>query len=711
MRKFYPAFIAICLLLSALTTYSQSGTYGNNVLTERPNTPMSEMVNGFIEILPLSYASSPGVKYPVFIFLEGQSQFGNGGSELSLLYGLNEGMFPDIVRNNLFPNSYVVGGNTYEFIVIVPQIRRQVQTGRPSAEQMASPAEVNDIVNYVMQNYRVDEDRVYLSGLSLGGGSTWNYAGQSTTYGNRLAAIVPFSGASNLDDNLTRDDNIAAANLPVWTFANSEDVVYRDLAQEYIDAINAIPAHTADAYITIYTRPPGDHNSWTQPLQGGSINAPGGEPDNIFLWMLNQTRSLTAPVFATLSAGSDQTLNLANGNMVVGASSVTFSDGTITLTGTATPAPGRTIASTQWVRVDGNGGTITTPNALSTTVTGLKPGTYTFQLRATDDQGLITVDNQVVTVNAPPENRYRRVEAEAFTAVSAGPLVERSYIDEGPAYGVGFLSPGTWLEYSLPGLAAGSYSLYIRYVSPFGNPGVQIFNGTTTYNTTLTSNGSTWSTVRVDITMPADGTLRFTSQGSEWNFNSFELVRTSSILPVRFVYFNANCTGNGVSLQWKTSMEQDSKNYSIQRSTDGVNWSEIGNVLAAGQSTDGRTYTFVDRNSGNSRTLYRIVQFDIDGRSSMTGIVRGNCAGKGSTVSVYPNPSHGNSTLSLSLVQASKVSLSIIDGRGAVVRRTQLQLPAGNTSIPLNMQGYASGVYTIKVDFDNQSQTIQLAKN
>src|SRR5678815_916866 len=351
----------IAFLLFTVQSFSQTGQYGNNILTERPNTPINEMINGYIEVLPVSYASNPTKRFPLFIFLEGQSQFGNGGpTELKTLYGLNEGMLPDIIRKGLFPNSYVVGGTTYEFIVIIPQFRRQVQAGREYSKQMGSPAEVNDIINYVLQNYRVDVTGVYLSGLSLGGGSTWNYAGESVANANRVAAIVPFAGASSLNDNPSRDDNIAAANLPVWTFVNSEDVTYRPLAQQYIDAISAIPAHTADELLTIYNRPGGDHNSWQQPLQGGNTLEGGntggtGNPSNIYVWMLGKSRpGLAQPAFATVNAGGDQVLNLANGSMVLNTNSVSFNGATVNLNGSASAAPGRTISITQWLRVDGN---------------------------------------------------------------------------------------------------------------------------------------------------------------------------------------------------------------------------------------------------------------------------------------------------------------------------------------------------------------------
>jgi hypothetical protein len=529
----------IALLLLSVTSFSQNGPYGNNVLTERPNTPINSMINGYIEVLPASYASNPGKRYPVLIFIEGQGQFGDGGpTELKRLSGTNEGMLPDIIRQGLFPNSYTVNGTTWEFIVIVPQFRRQVQTNRPYSQQMGSPTEVNDIINYALQNYRVDVRRVYLSGLSLGGGSTWNYAGETVSYANRVAAIVPFAGASNLNDNPSRTNNIGNSNLPVWTFVNSGDDTYRPLAQQYVDAISAIPAHTEDDLITIYNRAAGDHNSWQQPLQGGNTLEGGNTggtnyPTNVYSWMLQKSRpSLVQPAFASVNAGSDQMLNLANGSMVLASNGISFNSATATLNGSVMAAAGRSIVSTQWELVDGSGGTITNPNSLSTTVTGLKPGTYTYQLRATDDQQLTTVDNVVVTVNAPTENKYKKIEAEAYSAKNAGsstPLIEESYLDEGAAAGLGYLSASTWMEYTLSGITPGTYSLYLRYISTYGNPGVQITvdNGTT-YNVSLASTGSWTTSNKVDVTLGANSMIRFQSGGDLWNFDYFELGLTSA---------------------------------------------------------------------------------------------------------------------------------------------------------------------------------------
>src|SRR4029079_8366706 len=200
--------------------------------------------------------------------------------------------------------------------------------GRPPAEQRLSPTEVNDVINYALQYYKVDVNRIYLTGLSLGGGSTWNYPGQDVAYGNRLAAIVPFAGASQLSENTSRDDNIAAANLPVWTFVVNTDEPYRTNAEEYVNAINAI--HPNQAMMTTFIG--GDHiDAWKKPLEGsgtGSLTYP-----SLYEWLLTNQRSLTQPAFAAVNAGNDEPVNLQDGSMILGTNSLSFNGATAPLDG------------------------------------------------------------------------------------------------------------------------------------------------------------------------------------------------------------------------------------------------------------------------------------------------------------------------------------------------------------------------------------------
>jgi hypothetical protein len=85
---------------------------------------------------------------------------------------------------------------------------------------------------------------------------------------------------------------------------------------------------------------------------------------------------------------------------------VTTTSTSVTLNGSGSDPDG-TIASYAWSKVSGSGGTITSPNSASTTITGLSVGTYTFRLTVSDDKGATGSDDVTITVNSvpPPPNQ------------------------------------------------------------------------------------------------------------------------------------------------------------------------------------------------------------------------------------------------------------------------------------------------------------------
>jgi predicted peptidase len=96
----------------------------------------------------------------------------------------------------------------------------------------------------------VDEDRIYLTGLSMGGYATWAWA---TLQPGRFAAIAPIAGG------WAPEDACKLKELPIWAFHGAKDsVVPVGPHQQMIDAINACGG---DAKFTVY--PDADHDSWT----------------------------------------------------------------------------------------------------------------------------------------------------------------------------------------------------------------------------------------------------------------------------------------------------------------------------------------------------------------------------------------------------------------------------------------------------------------
>jgi hypothetical protein len=162
----------------------------------------------------------------------------------------------------------------------------------------------------------------------------------------------------------------------------------------------------------------------------------------------------------------------------------------------------------------------------------------------------------------------------------------------------------------------------------------------------------------------------------------------TSVLPLDLISFAASWKGNEAFLNWKTENEKNVKQYGIERSLNGSEFSEIGKVVPNNQSSN--SYSYTDSNipfSLSSDFYYRLKMIDIDGgisysvveklnKSSMTGMI------------VYPNPVYN-----IVQIAVSKISTIIItDQTGKII--VQKTLNAGTNS--LTVAHLQVGVYYIK---------------
>ena len=357
-------------------------------MTARANTVVDGNINGFYESLPGSYDANPGKKYPLLIFLHGIGELGNGGSALSLVLrnGPPMQIYNQVVKgvNANFPDPVVVNGQSFEFIVISPQMRAWGNQGN-----------INTLIAYCIKNYRVDEQKIYLTGLSMGGGITWEYAGTSVANSEKLAGLVPVAGASY--PTAYKVAPMVTAHLPVWATHNHIDpTVTPTYTTTYISLLQQAGADPAPQ-MTIF--PDAGHGGWLKTY--GGPNTPGVVQNgmNVYQWMLQYRRvgdhvelekgsGTTTPSVFTVSAGSDVTITLPTNS--------------VKLTGTAT-VQNETVSTTAWKQVSGpstatisNGGTITP------TVSGLVAGTYVFEVDLTSASGKTASDQVTIKVNPAP---------------------------------------------------------------------------------------------------------------------------------------------------------------------------------------------------------------------------------------------------------------------------------------------------------------------
>lgn len=197
---------------------------------------------------PADYGKDEGKKYPVILFLHGAGERGTDVSK---------------VKVHGPPKLLAAAGTDLavkDFIVISPQC---------PAEQWWEPHELIALLDDVLQKHpQHDPDRVYLTGLSMGGYGTWDLASR---YPSRFAAIAPICGGGD-----ARRAARALRNMPTWVFHGEKDrVVPIEQSEQMVEALKKAGN---DVKFTRY--PEADHDSWTE-----TYNNP-----ELYAWFLQHTR-------------------------------------------------------------------------------------------------------------------------------------------------------------------------------------------------------------------------------------------------------------------------------------------------------------------------------------------------------------------------------------------------------------------------------------
>ncbi|WP_276485222.1 PKD domain-containing protein [Paraflavitalea pollutisoli] len=320
---------------------------------------------GFYEYKPYDYNPSLNPKYPVIIFLHGIGERGNGTTDLPSVLGNGT---PAVIKAG-HSMRFFWNGKWETFLVLIPQLSKNYGWWQNFY--------VDEMIKYAKENLNVDPNRITLTGLSLGGGGVWGWAGASTANASTLNCIgLCCATCPNINFS-----NLTNTNTPVWAFhAKDDPTVGEGCTGASIQAIEKLnPA--VKPYYTMYAT--GGHSIW------GAVFDPGYDKQNpnIYEWFLGQNKSLPVNKRPVANAGAAQTVTI-NSTVTLNASGSTDADGKLV----------RYI----WTKKSGPGfGTITTPVSTDgkTTVTGLiSAGTYVYEVKVVDDRCDWTFATVTITV-------------------------------------------------------------------------------------------------------------------------------------------------------------------------------------------------------------------------------------------------------------------------------------------------------------------------
>ncbi len=181
---------------------------------------------------------------------------------------------------------------------------------------------------------------------------------------------------------------------------------------------------------------------------------------------------------------------------------------------------------------------------------------------------------------------------------------------------------------------------------------------------------------------------------------------TTSTLPVIFSNFNAIKNGNTVNINWSTSSEINNKGFAIERSKDGINFTQIQFVNASGNSSINKNYTATDINPIKGMNYYRLAQVDNDGKQSYSSVASVKfAANDGMGISFYPNPVKSKLTIQLDNISNNPTSLTLVNVEGKVLKSTLLNQQNSNSTVSFDVANISRGVYYLVIKDGQTTKT------
>lgn len=232
------------LLLAFLVPASAMAQPGSPLAASSFQTTQTDTLGyRFLVALPDGYGAGDEV-WPLVLFLHGAGERG-GDLAAVAVHG---------------PARHVREGERFPFVLVAPQA---------PAGAWWDPQALGALLDHAEQTYRIDPDRVYVTGLSMGGYGTWALA---EAFPDRFAAIAPVCGGGTP----SRICPAAEAGLPVWAFHGALDDVVP--LQRSLEMVQRYQRCGGVARLTVY--PDAGHDSWT---------ATYANPE-LYAWLLAQRR-------------------------------------------------------------------------------------------------------------------------------------------------------------------------------------------------------------------------------------------------------------------------------------------------------------------------------------------------------------------------------------------------------------------------------------
>ncbi|MBI3519616.1 MAG: T9SS type A sorting domain-containing protein [Bacteroidetes bacterium] len=217
----------------------------------------------------------------------------------------------------------------------------------------------------------------------------------------------------------------------------------------------------------------------------------------------------------------------------------------------------------------------------------------------------------------------------------------------------------------------------------------------------------TWSEVATASSISGSkiifASYNFNNNGDDGYYTIGTKNYTTSPLPIELISFDAIMNGNNVDITWATATESNNDYYTIEKSKNGIDFEALSKVDAAGNSLSIINYKDIDVAPYEGISYYRLKQTDFDGSFSYSKIVAVNYRIGNDGVSIFPNPTDGNFTISLKGLENEEILVVIRDISGKEWFSKVILTKEDNALVAIDTEGkLAKGTYLVMASSNNQ---------
>ncbi|MEP6748951.1 MAG: zinc-dependent metalloprotease [Bacteroidota bacterium] len=185
----------------------------------------------------------------------------------------------------------------------------------------------------------------------------------------------------------------------------------------------------------------------------------------------------------------------------------------------------------------------------------------------------------------------------------------------------------------------------------------------------------------------------------------------SALLPVKFEYFNGIKNNNDALLSWKTSSEENAKEFHVEKSADGISFNQVGTVTAANLSS-GSVYSFTDKNITGPENYYRLRQIDIDGKAAQSKVVLIKMSeSTGTRLKIVNNPFTDQLDIVLNGIRNASSTITVFDVTGRKIFSRNYTVIDGQVEhIDLSGAQLKAGMYIVQAQTGDKIMTAKVIR-